>query len=349
MTDTPTLLSTLRERGVGLTVEGGSLKCSAPVGALDAEMRATLAARKQEILAYLTQAEIQKSLPSALVPIKPGGRRPPIFVVSGHGGDVFCLLGLARHLDPEQPVFGVRPPGLDGGEPLHSIAALARYEIEQIRRYRPEGPYLVAGHCAGGTVAFEVAQQLTAAGERIALLALIGSPFPTMFRPGPQTLAWLHRHARALTSGSLAERARYVATRLQKRLHLRPPDPVGLVENYAIHARENPALAVVSPAMLEARQRVEEATVAACRVYQPQRYAGRVDLFVTSDRWHGAHHWRAVADNIREHHLGEFEVDELLLGSHVAVLAAALQQTLDQVTVDPARGDPGAAYASAMR
>jgi hypothetical protein len=87
-------------------------------------------------------------------------------------------------------------------------------------------------------------------------------------------------------------------------------------------------LAAVSPAMLEARQRVEDATLAACRVYKPRPYAGRVDLFVTSDKWHGSHHWRTVAVNVHEHKLGGFEVNDLLLGSHVATLAASLQQTL---------------------
>jgi thioesterase domain-containing protein len=330
MTDTATFMSSLREAGVKLWVEGDSLKCSAPVGTLAAETRAELTGRKQEILAFLTQAEALKSIPPAIVPIKPGGRRPPIFVVSGHGGDVFCLLALARHLDADQPVLSVQPPGLDGSEPLHSIEALARYQIEQIRSFRPNGPYLLAGHCAGGTLAFEIAQQLTAAGQQVALLALIGSPFPTMFRCIPQMWFWLGRHAKVLSSGSLAERGRYILSRLQKRLGWRPPDPVSLVDHYTMRVRENPAFAAVSPATLEARQRVEHAMVAACRDYKPRPYAGRIDLFVTSDKWHGSHRWRAVAQDAHEHKLGEFEISDLLLGSHVAILAASLQDTLHQ-------------------
>jgi hypothetical protein len=135
MMDTAALLSTLRDRDVRLCTEEGQLKCSAPVGTLDAAMRATLASRKEELLALLRQAEMLKSLPPAIVPIKPEGSRPPVFAVSGHGGDIFCLRALARCLDAEQPVFGVQPPGLDGTEPLTSVEALARYEIEQIRRY----------------------------------------------------------------------------------------------------------------------------------------------------------------------------------------------------------------------
>jgi thioesterase domain-containing protein len=346
MTDTATLLSALREKGVRLWVEESSLKISAPVGALDADIRANLAARKLEILAFLTQAEALKSLPPAIVPVKPGARRPPLFVIPGHAGDMFYLLGLARHLDPEQPVLGVQPPGLDGGEPLRSIEALARYETEQIRRYRPHGPYLLAGHCSGGTLALEIAQQLAEAGQHVGLLAMLGAPFPTTFRRAPQTVFWLRRHATALSSGSLTERGRYLTRKALQRLRLVPPDPDSLADNYAMRARENPALAVVDPARLEARKRVEEATVAACAAYQPRRYDGRIDLFVTSDTWHASDRWRTVAENIHEHDLRDFDIDDLILGSRVPVLAASLQEMLDQVIPDQVMSRPLAAAPS---
>jgi thioesterase domain-containing protein len=37
---------------------------------------------------------------------------------------------------------------------------------------RPSGPYLVGGYCLGGTIAYEVAQQLSAQGQEVSLLAL---------------------------------------------------------------------------------------------------------------------------------------------------------------------------------
>ena len=305
--DVAALLSRLRTRDVRLWIEGEQLKCSAPVGALDAGLREALAVRKQEIISFLRQAEALKAGPASIVPIKADGSRPPIFAVSGHGGDVFCLLPLARHLDPEQPVIGVQPPGLDGStEPLTSVQALARYEIEQIRRYRPHGPYLIAGHCAGGTLAFEVAQQLIAAGQEVALLALIGSPFPPTF--GHQAPLWdrLSRYAKALTPGGFKRRRR-------------------------LRLERQKTEAMVSSAGLPSRQLVESATVAAVCNYSPQPYRGRIDLFVTADKWHQAHLWRAFAGTLREHHLEDFEVDDLLLGPNVSRLAASLQGTLDQL------------------
>lgn len=304
--DAAALLSTLRARDVRLWIEDAQLKCSAPVGALDAGLREALAARKQEIMAFLGQAEALKSGPTSIVPIKPEGRRPPIFAVSGHGADVFCLLPLARQLDADQPVVGVQPPGLDGREPLKSIEALASYQIEQIRRYRPTGPYLIAGHCAGGTLAFEVAQQLVAAGDEVPLLALIGSPFPTMFGRASLLRVRVSSYASALTPGGFA-----------RRLLLRRERQKGQ--------------GLVSAATLAARQRVESATVASVRNYIPKRYPGQIDLFITADKWHRSHLWRTFAGTVCEHRLGNFQVNDLLLGPNVNILAAALQGRLDQL------------------
>ncbi|MBW5438034.1 alpha/beta fold hydrolase [Bradyrhizobium canariense] len=304
--DTTALLSALRARDVRLWIENSRLKCSAPTGALDANLREALSGRKQEIIAFLQRAEALKSGPSAIVPIKPEGCRPPIFAVSGHGADVFCILPLARCLPIEQPVIGVQPPGLDGSDPVRSLEALARREIEQIRSYRPHGPYLLIGHCAGGALAYEVAQQLIAAGQEVALLALIGSPFPTMF--GRASLAWVRfsGYTSALTPGGFT-----------RRLQLR--------------AERRKAQAIAGFPALAARRRVESATVAAVRNYTPRPYTGHIDLFVTADRWHRSHLWKSLAGTLQEHRLDNFEVNDLLLGQNVSVLAACLQQRLEQI------------------
>jgi hypothetical protein len=55
-TDTLALLSILRERDIQLSIEDDRLKCSAPAGKLDAELRAALTGRKAELLAFLRQA-----------------------------------------------------------------------------------------------------------------------------------------------------------------------------------------------------------------------------------------------------------------------------------------------------
>ena len=94
--DPSALLSSLRERDVKVWLEDGRLKVNAPAGAIDAAMKAELAARKEEILAHLARAEALHRAPSSVVPIKPEGGRQPLFALSGHGGDVYAMRPLAR-------------------------------------------------------------------------------------------------------------------------------------------------------------------------------------------------------------------------------------------------------------
>jgi hypothetical protein len=53
MMDVSTLLTILRSRQVNLWVEGSRLRCSAPVGAIDAELKSALVDQKDEIIALL--------------------------------------------------------------------------------------------------------------------------------------------------------------------------------------------------------------------------------------------------------------------------------------------------------
>ena len=109
-----------------------------------------------------------------LAPIRRGGDRPPIFAVPGIGGDSVTYVDLARHLGAEQPFYGLQARGLDGRTaPFTHLPEMAAHYLEQVRTQQPSGPYALLGTCMGGVVAFEMAQQLTARGERVRLLALV--------------------------------------------------------------------------------------------------------------------------------------------------------------------------------
>ncbi len=55
---------------------------------------------------------------------------------------------------------------------LTTIEEMAARYVREIQVVQPTGPYLLGGYCMGGTVAYEVAQQLSHQGHEIALLAL---------------------------------------------------------------------------------------------------------------------------------------------------------------------------------
>lgn len=121
---------------------------------------------------------------SSLVAIRPDGVRPPLFLVPGRGGNVLCYSDLARTLGSDQPLYGLQSRGLDIGEtPFDRIEPMARHYVAEIRRVQPHGPYRIGGSCFGGVVAWEMAQQLRAAGERVEALFLLESWPPPKRRP----------------------------------------------------------------------------------------------------------------------------------------------------------------------
>ena len=124
-------------------------------------------------LAAILRGEISESRWSPLVTIQPSGQRPPLFLMHGAGGNVLNYRDLSKHLGSDQPFYGLQCLGLDGQcPPLTKIEEMASLYVKEIRRQQPHGPYFLGGYCMGGTVAYEVAQQLTADGETVALLAL---------------------------------------------------------------------------------------------------------------------------------------------------------------------------------
>lgn len=180
------LLEKLDASDVKVWVEGKDLRCSAPKGALTPEMQAELKERKEEVIAFLGAGD---GVNSSLVPIQSKGSRPPFFGVPGHNGDIFCFVPLVQRLGEDQPFYGLQPPGFSGErEPFEDIPSLAAHYVRELKAFYPEGPYYLGGYCAGGTIVYELAQQLTAQGDKVALLALFESPFPTIYRKVSQIL-----------------------------------------------------------------------------------------------------------------------------------------------------------------
>ncbi|MFD3723890.1 thioesterase domain-containing protein, partial [Streptomyces sp. NPDC058671] len=109
---------------------------------------------------------------STVLPIRPGGDAPPVFLV--HSGLGFSLpyVGLARHLDRRHPLYGLQSPAVGGASPIpDDLRAVATEYIGHIRRIRPHGPYRLLGWSYGGVLAHEIAVQLQQAGERVDFLA----------------------------------------------------------------------------------------------------------------------------------------------------------------------------------
>lgn len=146
---------------------------------VELDMRDLYSAPTVEMTAMLLEPSHRtRPQPSPLVPIKPTGGRPPLFLVHAVGGSVVPYLPLARLIDPDQPLYGLEDPGLDGGPVTTSLTALAAKYVDAIRVVQPHGPYHLGGWSLGGVVAAEMAGQLTAAGEQVALVVMLDTGMP---------------------------------------------------------------------------------------------------------------------------------------------------------------------------
>ena len=129
--------------------------------------------RTIEELACILRGNVAVPDWSPLVEIQPGRARPRFFCAHGAGGNVLIYRDLARRVGSDQPFYGLQSQGLDGERPiLTRIESMAALYVKEIQKVQPRGPYFLGGYCMGGTVALEMAQQLKAQGEQVALLAL---------------------------------------------------------------------------------------------------------------------------------------------------------------------------------
>lgn len=112
-----------------------------------------------------------------IVPIQTRGTKPPLFMVHGLYGILARTDDMARALGPDQPFYGLLPPGIDGREqPRNSIAGITAIYLREIRSVAPHGPYRLSSICSGAVIAVDLARALAQAGETIDTLLLIDGP-----------------------------------------------------------------------------------------------------------------------------------------------------------------------------
>jgi thioesterase domain-containing protein/aryl carrier-like protein len=160
-----------------------------------------------------------------LVPIRPVGRRRPLYLFHAVGGNVMNYRVLVRGLPLEVPVHGLQAVGLDGiTAPLTTVTAMAERYLQEILDQQPHGPYRLGGGSMGGVIAYEAARLLLERGERVELLAMFDSEMPQWRdgsdrrRNGPGQLRGLIGQGPATLlrrfAASLASRSRQLADRL---------------------------------------------------------------------------------------------------------------------------------------
>jgi amino acid adenylation domain-containing protein len=217
----------------------------------------------ETLAAYLTRTPTRAT---ALVLLASGSADTPLFLIHHISGDITAYRDLARHLGAGRTIYGVRAPELDTNEkPLDRIEAMATRYVREIRTVQPKGPYLLGGHSAGAHIAYEMARQLRAGGDEVALLAILEADAR---RPGgPRGLLDTVRfQVESVRKIPPRQRGTYVLQKIRGRLPSRNPGD----------SRASPD-ATTKNAVWLAMER-------AVRAYQPAEYPGSVTLFRAVDR-----------------------------------------------------------------
>ncbi|MDB4990016.1 MAG: amino acid adenylation protein [Myxococcaceae bacterium] len=131
----------------------------------------------------------------------------PLFLVCG----IQIYQALATASVCPNPIYALLVPGesLNVDDPdaipaLASVQVLAAEYIALMRQHTASGPYALGGLSFGGAVAYQMAQQLRAAGESVALVALFDTVLPRAQKRA--SIAWLKQQLTQLRAPELQTR-----------------------------------------------------------------------------------------------------------------------------------------------
>lgn len=249
----------------------------------------------------------------------------PLFCVHSLEANLVNFHKIASLLRGDRPIYGLQPYGLDNQhEPLESIEMMASAYLDEIRKKQLHGPYYLAGICIGGVLAYEIAQQLRAAGEEVACLIFIDS-----FLFGDLQ----HQHARS----NLTE---YLDWHLGEILLLGGIARLKYFANWAANGAMRLARVLrrqEDGSLARATRRVTEATKRAALAYEPKPYAGKISQFMCSDEPHRSYEdrrlaWSALAAGGLEIQIVPGNHRTMVEEPHVRVLAEQLQVCLDRIS-----------------
>ncbi len=276
---------------------------------------------------------------ASLVAIQPQGHKPPFFCVHGVGGGVMDYADLARLLGTDRPFYGLQERGLDGvHEPFARVEDMAAHYIREIRSVQARGPYYLGGYCFGGTIAFEMARQLQAQGEQVALLAVLDNTAPGVSETWSlRTAARFLGHLPGWLADFLHLGPAQMAARIRRRARAAVQRLVGPGTISAGYPTRADIEAVIDDDLSRIPPRYHRFLAAhylALQHYRPRPYRGRVTLFRTRGQslfgpFAPDLGWGRLAAQVTVREIPGFHAN-ILQEPYVRTLAAQLKRALDE-------------------
>ncbi len=278
---------------------------------------------------------------ATMLRINDTGARTPFFYLHGDlSGGGFYSLKLSRALGPDQPFYVMPPQDVRMLKEAPSIPEMAAMHLEELRKVRPHGPYIIGGFCLGALVAYELAQQIVAGGETVEMLLLIDAA------PEDKALAALRRlsvnvaRVRHWDQATQIEHFRQWAlrrTQFSMWMEMKWPMKARLIGRQILNRLPSltarpiaESTAAPSKTGLEQERDMPSAFVWASAGYQPQPYAGPVAVLLSEDLLHRGDHlgaaWQQLAPQVQVHPLKGSHLE--CITAHVDDLAETMERTL---------------------
>jgi thioesterase domain-containing protein len=268
-----------------------------------------------ETLAAVLEQQNPPRVPPLLL-LKAGTEHPPLFIAHGLGDTVFGLFQVVRQIEFPHSIYGMQARGVDGvDEPFASIEAMAQFHLDAIKQLQPHGPYFLIGYSLGGLVTLEIAQRLSASGERVALLALVDSYPDKSHLSVPQHLLLFFRLAKRRAWNRIAPALERTRSQI--------PEDIG---GNASHRNQSDA------AVDGVMRRMRDSAYLALRHYHPRFYHGRIKFVKAEISTYFPDNPVAVWSHLAE----EFEVETVpgdhlgIIATHFESLASVLSQYLEE-------------------
>jgi amino acid adenylation domain-containing protein len=267
-----------------------------------------------------------------VMPIQPAGSKPPFFCICLAAGPL--LRELALELGDDQPFLGLgfNPAELEQLAIPYTLADVAAHLVRAIREQQPEGPYFLGGFCLNGLIAFETARQLTAEGERVALLALFEAVNPAhrdSFSQRSQLAALMGRFSFGLVKNHLASIAGLSAAQAKQYFLSRFTDIRRDVKNLFWSSY----VAVRRRFTGGRLPQLQQILYVAARSYHPVPYLGPAAFYRCTDRRANSSSelergWSGLFPGDFELHVLEGDHMGILVGKSLQVLAGKLTASL---------------------
>lgn len=259
-------------------------------------------------LAALLEQPVTPRVPP-LVHLKTGKSEPPVFIAHGIGGTVLGFFQLVRHMQIQNPVYGLQAKGIDGvDEPFDRIEDMAQFYLDRIKELQPHGPYLLIGYSLGGLVMMDMARRLLEKGEKVSLLAMLETYPHSRYLPLGQRLRLATRLARRHVSTAM-----YSPMRERLSSLIRPFKRLSQISGDI--SRSASSRAPIEESLATAMQRVHNGSSLAWTRYRPRFYGGKIRFVRATISSEYPEDPAAVWANLAD----EFEV-ETVPGNHLGIL-----------------------------